>query len=236
MLASFRALHRQPMATIFTAIVPTMYMQAQPTTPLSGGTVTQKACFPADDKSDVFMHDSPAPPIVSCLCSPNTDQCSSKGCLCAQEGLWCGNTCKCKGYDGCANPVNQQMTLCAGQHLASPWCNSAPHASATLPELDCLIRLPCRCGTVLMRQLLCNYECLECGLQFYYSFCFQSVVSANTIWHCEKCGMCRDFREIHCVQCMTCSFGNAGGECQVCNRSDSEASHNSIGRFECVIC
>jgi hypothetical protein len=74
-------------------------------------------------------------------------------------------------------------------------------------ELAALCELPCEHGSLPLVQLLKSYTCETCGTSYWYSFCWEAVVQDDCTWHCNVCGMCRDWREWHCPRCNRCTYG-----------------------------
>lgn len=106
------------------------------------------------------------------------------------------------------------------------------HASAQNADPNKLFKLPCKCGSATLSDLVAEHECTECGAQFFYSFCFQTVVPVGAIWHCEVCGTCRDSREFHCDTCGKCSYASPNNACRNCATSSSRGSWD---RTDCLI-
>ena len=67
--------------------------------------------------------------------------------------------------------------------------------------------LPCGCASATLEELLSEYQCDECDVIYFYSFCFRDVVDENNIWHCKECGKCRESSEWHCEKCDNCTYG-----------------------------
>jgi hypothetical protein len=231
MLASFRAHHQLAASTTFTSIVPVVYNPTHNSSlsvPPASEVISFQKPIPTDTENNSGHADPAFATSEFALCTCDAGQCTTKGCLCSRERLWCNTRCKCQGSIlCCTNPINQQLTLCAKQSILSP--SNSP-ISANIPfscELEQVVRLPCRCSSVQLRQIISQYECSECGQQYYYSFCFRSVVSVETVWHCNLCGLCRDFREAHCALCNSCYFVDVG--CQTCSAdvSDMQTQRNT---------
>ena len=85
--------------------------------------------------------------------------------------------------------------------------NSRKYKALTEEKLQHKHELPCGCEEVTLENLLCNYECTECGEVYYYSFCMKEVVYENNTWHCNNCGTCRESAEWHCKKCNDCTYG-----------------------------
>jgi len=239
MLATLRA-HQQSCSTTFTSMGPATYLPSGASIP-SGHVTTIPAGIPKTVSGVLEGNSFQA--SISCSCGAGSGQCSGKACLCTKEGLWCGDKCRCQG--GCVNPINQKLTPCARQALILPsQAPKTPSHDDLLPtELDKVVRLPCRCSSVVLRQLTSPCECAECGHIFCYSFCYKSIVSVDTTWHCEECGLCRDYREIHCKICETCSYTNEDGGCRSCadrisnsNNNSNDVDNKPFERSDCVIC
>lgn len=221
MLANFKTHHPASGSTIFTTVTPAAHNVH------TLGSAAVSALGPIKGGKDgdaeignISYSQSFAPVVCSCN---EPGQCTTKQCKCYKEGMWCGH-CACQDCGDCGNPNNQQLTPCSRQHLVIPG-----KARANI-ELDTVVRLPCKCTSVALQQVVSQHSCTECGQQFFYSFCFQSVVSVNTIWHCGACGLCRDFREVHCDQCNVCSFVGSNDECRQCETGDEHST-----RADCII-
>lgn len=184
----------------------------------------------------------------SCKC---TSGCG-KNCGCVKDGSWCDASCGCgggrKSGSVCGNPTNLKLTSCARHRLLAsssrPSTPTSPHDSAapsspSLPSHACsdahhdpnkIFKLPCKCSSASLADLVSEYECAECGSQFFYSFCFGCVVPVGAIWHCDVCGECRDSREFHCNTCNKCSYASPNNACRNC------AGSSTWERSDCVIC
>jgi len=250
--------HLRRVANFSPQILTSMRMYQPPTPTFSSVTPTSTTSSQSSSKSmsSLITHttssSSSSSERVACTCT-GANVCSPKSnCACVKDRLWCYVTCGCRGT--CSNPSNPQLHPCARQALVGRTITSADNENSTeiqpplahFNEPDRMIRLPCRCGSATFRQLVEEYECPECGSNFYYSFCFQCVVPVGSIWHCEECGLCRDSREFHCYTCKRCSYGprngnsagsnpnDEGSSCRICNPSNK--SPNSFDRADCVIC
>jgi hypothetical protein len=201
-----------------------------------------------------------APIRASCKC---TNGCG-KNCACTKDLVWCDASCACRAGAGrwpnssaCGNPSNLKLTSCARLALldpagtngkespdASP--NSSPSGTngtvkptrtsqGAYADPNKLFKLPCRCGSATLSDLVAEHECAECGAGFFYSFCFQCVVPVGAIWHCDVCGSCRDSREFHCDGCGKCSYASPNNACRNC-AGNSSGSRGAWDRSDCVIC
>lgn len=85
--------------------------------------------------------------------------------------------------------------------------NITKYKKLTKKELDKLYELPCGCEKVALKNLLSDYECLQCEEIYFYSFCLKDVVYENDTWHCVPCGICRESSEWHCKRCNDCTYG-----------------------------
>lgn len=186
---------------------------------------------------------------VTCKC---TNGCG-KHCPCTKDLLWCDANCSCRGGAGryassaCGNPCNLKLTSCARHALLGPNTNASPNAttqSSASPrpanaDPNKLLKLPCKCGSATLSDLVAEHECAECGAAFFYSFCFQCVVPVGAIWHCDACGECRDSREFHCDGCGKCSYAAPNNACRNCASNNAGAGARGKGSWErsdCVIC
>jgi len=135
---------------------------------------------------------------VNCKCKSG---CRTRRCACLKHNEPCDENCACTD---CHNPLNgvdvEALSVCAIQHIDE-------YKALSEKELAKEYELPCDCGSVLLSQLLDDYECPECGESYWYSFCWDAVVQYDDTWHCEICGTCRDWREWHCKQCNKCTYG-----------------------------
>ncbi len=103
-----------------------------------------------------------------------------------------------------------QLTDCARQHLKKI-------IALTEGALAKKYELPCGCESATLKDLLYGYECVECGEQYFYSFCWKEVAQENDTWHCNICGKCRDASEWHCKRCNKCTYGLTL-ECEHCGK------------------
>ncbi len=86
--------------------------------------------------------------------------------------------------------------------------NAQRYRSLTDNELASEFEMPCEHGFVALKMLIDGYECKQCkGEKYFYSFCRNAVEQDNCTWHCNACGVCRDWREWHCDQCNRCTYG-----------------------------
>jgi len=93
------------------------------------------------------------------------------------------------------------LSVCAIQNMEA-------YKALSTQELAALYELPCGHESVPLTQLLQEYACEECGGEdYWYSFCWRSVVQDSCTWHCEICNQCRDWREWHCENCDKCTYG-----------------------------
>ena len=145
------------------------------------------------------MKSASSPETTRCGCKSG---CQSRRCTCLKNGQPCHEACRCVG---CQNPFNDLK-------LSDPTDCTIAHASAlgelTEEDLNRMYALPCGCGEVPLRDLLCTHTCERCAaVSAWYSFCWDEVVSDDQTWHCLRCGSCRDWREWHCERCDTCTYG-----------------------------
>ena len=93
-----------------------------------------------------------------------------------------------------------QRSDCARDHLAK---------SKDLSEkkLNEEYELPCGCESATLKNLLENYTCSICDVEYYYSFCRGEVVDSDSTWHCHDCRVCREDSEWHCKRCNQCTYG-----------------------------
>jgi hypothetical protein len=94
----------------------------------------------------------------------------------------------------------EALSVCAIQNIAS-------YKALTAQDLEELHELPCGDGSVPLKELLHSYTCEGCGEDYWYSFCWETVVQDSCTWHCEVCRECRDWREWHCEVCNKCTYG-----------------------------
>jgi len=137
--------------------------------------------------------------------------CKNNRCACFKKLEPCDDKCGCTD---CQNPFNgidvEKYSTCALQNI-----NIVKALSQE--ELDEEHELPCGCETVKLKDLLNEYECKECGTEYWYSFCWNDVAQDDCTWHCEICGECRDWREWHCEKCNKCTYG-VTLPCQHCGK------------------
>ena len=139
--------------------------------------------------------------------------CQGKRCKCLKSNEPCGDQCGCKG---CCNPLNgvdlKGLTVCTIGNILK-------YKSLTSQELEKKHRLPCECEAVALKHLIKGYTCKECDEIYWYSFCWRDVVQDSCSWHCEICGMCRDWREWHCDNCNKCTYG-VTQPCEHCGNAE----------------
>jgi len=127
--------------------------------------------------------------------------CGSRRCACRKHNEPCDASCACSG---CHNPLNDvdvdALSECALYNIEAYKALSAADLAKTY-ELDC------GHGSVQLSQLLKSYTCPTCGTPYWYSFCWHMPADGNGSWHCDICGMCRDWREWHCPNCNRCTYG-----------------------------
>ena len=135
---------------------------------------------------------------VHCNCKTG---CESRRCPCLRNNEPCDEQCGCVD---CRNPLNgvdvESLTVCAIQNIHE-------YKALTAPELAAVYELPCGHESVPLGDLIKGYFCSECAEEYWYSFCWDSVVQDSCTWHCEICGQCRDWREWHCENCNKCTYG-----------------------------
>ena len=135
---------------------------------------------------------------VHCNCKSG---CKNRRCVCVKNNEPCDDKCGCKD---CQNPLNgvdvENLTICAIQNIDIV-------KKLTEKELNEKWELPCECEKVSLKKLLNHYSCSKCEEVYWFSFCWNEVVSDSHTWHCEQCKTCRDWREWHCETCNTCSYG-----------------------------
>ncbi len=145
---------------------------------------------------------------VHCKCKSG---CVNRRCVCLKNSEPCDDECGCVD---CQNPLNgvdvESLTVCVLQNIQE-------YRELTDEELDEKLELPCGCEKVPLRKLLNKYSCSKCGDTYWYSFCWNEVVSDSHTWHCEVCGTCRDWREWHCDVCNKCTYG-VSLPCQHCGK------------------
>jgi hypothetical protein len=79
------------------------------------------------------------------------------------------------------------------------------------------VELPCGCEEVPLSEIVGEYNCQVWETGYWYSYCWKDVVQDDQTWHCEICGMCRDWREWHCERCNRCTYGMTL-PCEGCGR------------------
>ncbi len=136
--------------------------------------------------------------------------CINSRCSCYKNQEPCDDKCGCVE---CRNPFNgidvEEYTICALQNI-----NIVKNLSQE--ELDEEYKLPCGCEKVKLKYLFKKYECNVCGTEYWYSFCWNVVVQDDCSWHCERCKVCRSWREWHCENCNKCTYG-VTLPCQYCD-------------------
>lgn len=70
-----------------------------------------------------------------------------------------------------------------------------------------LLELPCECENITLSELITAYECTNCDITYYYSFCMEEIVETDEFWHCTACKTCRESAEWHCKKCNECTYG-----------------------------
>ena len=142
--------------------------------------------------------DSESDYIETCGCKSG---CNTRRCACFREGEPCKEGCRCSN---CRNPLNG---LDVGAMSDCAIANVEEYRALTEAQLAKKLELPCEHERVPLRKLLGEYECSGCGEDYWYSFCWGTVVQDNCTWHCRPCGSCRDWREWHCADCNLCTYG-----------------------------
>ena len=136
--------------------------------------------------------------VTHCRCRTS---CDTRRCSCLKENEPCDSECGCSG---CRTPLNgvdcEHLTVCAIQNVEA-------YKALSDGDLAELHELPCGDRKVPLSKLLTEYECPDCGEDYWYSFCWNTVVQDNCSWHCAECRMCRDWREWHCEDCNRCTYG-----------------------------
>ncbi len=134
---------------------------------------------------------------VHCKCKSG---CVNRRCVCLKNNEPCDENCKCIG---CKNPLNgvnvDKLSVCAIHNIHE-------YKEITEKEFKEKYLLPCECEEVSLRKLMRSYTC-KCGEEWWYSFCWDDIVSDGHTWHCEICDDCRDWREWHCKKCNKCTYG-----------------------------
>ena len=134
----------------------------------------------------------------SCQCSGG---CNGGRCACYKAGRGCGSKCGCRN---CRNPLNGvdvgKLSDCAIQNIED-------YLELTAEDFQETHELPCEHGKVRFEQLMKEFWCEECAESYWYSFCWEEIVSGGHTWHCKVCGECRDWREKHCEKCDRCTYG-----------------------------
>lgn len=135
---------------------------------------------------------------VHCNCKSG---CGTKRSVCLRNNEPCDESCGCVN---CKNPLNdvdvQTLSICTIQNIED-------YKALSNEALQEKYELPCGCEKVPLIDLLGDYSCSECGEVYWHSFCWDEVVQDSCTWHCEKCGVCRDWREWHCETCNRCTYG-----------------------------
>ena len=136
--------------------------------------------------------------VTHCNCKSG---CQSKRCKCFKNLEPCGEECGCVD---CNNPLNgvdlEKLSTCTILHIHE-------YKSLTSDDLEKRYELPCECEYVALKSLLGGYECQGCGELYWYSFCWDQVAEDSCTWHCDICGVCRDWRVWHCDNCNKCTYG-----------------------------
>jgi hypothetical protein len=145
---------------------------------------------------------------ITCNCKSG---CKSRRCACLKNNQSCSEHCGC---EVCQNPLNgldvEALSVCAIQNIYS-------YKKLSEAELNTLFELPCGCEKVPLQKLIGSYTCSKCNEDYWYSFCWADVVQDSCTWHCEVCGVCRDWREWHCENCNKCTYG-VSLPCDYCGR------------------
>jgi len=135
---------------------------------------------------------------VHCKCKTG---CVTRRCNCLRNNEPCDESCGCSN---CENPLNgvdvEKLTVCTIQNI-NKYKNIAPEV------LEKKFELPCGCEKVPLKDLMSDYSCSKCDEIYWYSFCWDEIVQDSCTWHCEVCGVCRDWREWHCEECNRCTYG-----------------------------
>jgi hypothetical protein len=142
--------------------------------------------------------------------------CETGRCTCLRNGEPCDEGCGCVE---CANPLNgvdvERLSACAIQNIEAFKALSAQ-------DLETPYELPCGHASVPLRELLGAHYCQGCGESYWYSFCWEDVVSEGHTWHCRVCRTCRDWREWHCEKCNHCTYG-ISLPCEYCGNRHKRA-------------
>ena len=135
---------------------------------------------------------------VHCKCKSG---CRNRRCVCVRNNEPCDEKCVCID---CQNPLNgvnvEDLSVCALQNIED-------YKDLSEEELEEEYALPCGCEAVPLGKLIRYYSCSKCGEAYWYSFCWEEVAQDSCTWHCEICGVCRDWREWHCEICNKCTYG-----------------------------
>ena len=135
---------------------------------------------------------------VHCKCKSG---CRNRRCVCVRNNEPCDEKCLCID---CQNPLNgvnvEDLSICALQNIED-------YKDLSEEELEEEYELPCGCEEVPLGKLIRYYSCSKCGEAYWYSFCWEEVIQDSCTWHCEICGVCRDWREWHCEICNKCTYG-----------------------------
>lgn len=144
---------------------------------------------------------------ASCRCKGG---CENRRCACLKAKRACGDACRC---EGCRNPLEgldvESLSGCAIAHAAE-----VKQLSGS--ELEQRYELSCGHAAAL-GDLLGIHQCKKCKTAYWYSFCWEETVEESQTWHCERCAMCRDWREWHCETCNRCTYG-VTQPCDSCGR------------------
>ncbi len=143
--------------------------------------------------------------------------CDTYRCSCLKHNEPCDENCGCVD---CRNPLNgmdvENMTVCAIQNIDIV-------KDLTEEELSERYEFPCGHKSAPLRDLISGVYCEECGEDYWYSFCWNDIVSSGHTWHCEDCNQCRDWREWHCEVCDKCTYG-VTMPCQHCGNDSGVMS------------
>lgn len=133
-----------------------------------------------------------------CKCKSD---CQNRRCKCLKNNEPCDENCGCTN---CANPLNgmdvEGLSVCAISNIKTV-------KELSDKELAKLHELPCGDESVPLEKLLKGYDCEGCNETYWYSFCLDSVEQDSCTWHCEICGVCKDWRDWHCENCNRCTYG-----------------------------
>ncbi len=148
--------------------------------------------------------------VVYCKCKSG---CNNRRCKWLKNNEPCDEKCGCSD---CKNPLNgvniDGLSPCVIRNIDE-------YKKLSEEELQENYKLPCDCEEVPLITLLNNYFCSKCGELYWYSFCWDEVVQDSCTWHCDICGVCRDWREWHCPNCNKCTYG-VTLPCEHCGRRE----------------